>query len=743
MVDLDEYLITDIPIIGSHNSAAFRRNHDNKMSYIMNTAAYTQTKTFLEQYQAGVRFFDLRINEIDNKLYFVHNIINFNEVNPEVNRYFNELLEISKSYEPDIIILYVRVEPGTKLRQQKIEIINKFYDLLINYNNNIYKDNIYIPYRGNNGISQDKIGELKNKNKYIVILSQFDRSLVYSANLVDKTSYPLVRLNWNAYYSKNYATRSPVLFIIFILIIILFILDNKDKFNRYMLIIFSILFSILFFIINIYVGNIYFTSYISYFIIAIPLITICLRIYDSPNINIFDKKENNILYILLLCILIILFCIIRLYNEINLDKTYENEIYSLMTRELGQYQTELHSSNGLQVCNKINSETIEEKCSYNNSSICGDDDRINRRILEQDLSSLCTGTATFEDIPNPESKPIEQAALDYCSNAIQIGSPVSDNIDQYTTVISGRRLWKNTFKHELETLCTSQRLEGSIIPNSISGCEYTPPMNYEDACEDIIETENGTITCEYDSVNDVCKESTESTETNRLICSQIDENMDDNILLNWNNNETYYDSYLSGKEDGNFECAHHLHLGYCNHPPKDGKSTAEIRREYESRCPGYCENYDNCNSNEFCSYTPPEIPCYLNITEAFWQSGINESYRNIFSLSSLPIITSRETNTNKYILKYLKENNFQINILLLDNIDSEYVPCIKKELENSMSTGTNRTASCDALINKKSSNLFVLFHVLIIVFSVLLLLYCFKKKYDNLKRYIFTNGLFI
>ena len=68
-----------------------------------------------------------------------------------------------------------------------------------------------------------------------------------------------------------------------------------------------------------------------------------------------------------------------------------------MTRELGKYQAELNSMNGLQVCNTINSETIEEKCSYN--SICGDDDRINRRILEQDLSSLCTGTATFEDIP--------------------------------------------------------------------------------------------------------------------------------------------------------------------------------------------------------------------------------------------------------------------------------------------------------------------------------------------------------
>ena len=65
--------------LGTHNSMTYMKPRTTQM-LAMWPFAKCQSMTYTEQYDFGVRFFDLRIRFIDGKPYFAHGEVEFTEV---------------------------------------------------------------------------------------------------------------------------------------------------------------------------------------------------------------------------------------------------------------------------------------------------------------------------------------------------------------------------------------------------------------------------------------------------------------------------------------------------------------------------------------------------------------------------------------------------------------------------------------------------------------------------------------
>lgn len=112
-------------MLGSHNSFSYLKPEKWWMR-IFNPWAKCQSKTLKEQYEAGVRVFDIRVRWKDNKFFLVHNLMTY-KYDP-----LTLIQDLKKFSDIKVrVCLDMRKEPSTKELEEKIlgefeEFVKKF-----------------------------------------------------------------------------------------------------------------------------------------------------------------------------------------------------------------------------------------------------------------------------------------------------------------------------------------------------------------------------------------------------------------------------------------------------------------------------------------------------------------------------------------------------------------------------------------------------------------------------------------
>ena len=105
-------------MLGSHNSFSYLKPEKWWMR-IFNPWAKCQSKTLEEQYEAGVRVFDIRVRWKDDKFFLVHNLMTYRD-DP-----FTIIHDLDKFDDIKVrVCLDMRKEPPTKELEEKI--LNEF-----------------------------------------------------------------------------------------------------------------------------------------------------------------------------------------------------------------------------------------------------------------------------------------------------------------------------------------------------------------------------------------------------------------------------------------------------------------------------------------------------------------------------------------------------------------------------------------------------------------------------------------
>lgn len=125
-------------MLGSHNSLSYLSCRKWWM-YLINWAAKCQSKTLIEQYHSGVRYFDIRVRFDDNgRPVIAHGLVEYKGV---AENYVCILNEIAKHYKEHIHVRYIlefNKEPKDCNRQKLL--LLEFVQNLINYYPNITCD---------------------------------------------------------------------------------------------------------------------------------------------------------------------------------------------------------------------------------------------------------------------------------------------------------------------------------------------------------------------------------------------------------------------------------------------------------------------------------------------------------------------------------------------------------------------------------------------------------------------------